>query len=265
MATVSLRIRSLLPWLVALGLSMALPSLARADCLPVAGTDPQVIPAAWPEPGRLRISFLGHATFLIETPGGASAVTDYNGTIQPPYAPDIATMNNAHRTHYTDRPDPAIREVLRGWSEGAEPTVHDVQVEDLRVRNVPTNIRDAGGTRTSGNSIFVFEAAGLCVAHLGHLHHTLTEMHLAELGMIDVVLAPVDGSYTIGLDGLLEVIRQINPAVVVPMHYFGTATLGRFLEAAAASGWQVDTRSDPTIELSRVSLPYRVVLVLPGY
>jgi hypothetical protein len=54
----------------------------------------------------LTITFLGHASFLIETPGHVTAVTDYNGVNIPADPPDIATMNHAHSTHNTDHPDP---------------------------------------------------------------------------------------------------------------------------------------------------------------
>ena len=80
----------------------------------------------------------------------------------------------------------------------------------MRIRNVPTNVREFGGTRYNGNSIFVFEAADLCIAHLGHLHHTLTGAHLAELGAIDVVMVPVDGTYTLNQEEMIEVLRQIG-------------------------------------------------------
>ena len=63
------------------------------------------------------------------------------------------------------------------------------------MRNVPTNIRDyAGGTERHGNSIFIFEMANLCIAHLGHLHHTLNQQQLNEIGRVDIVLVPVDGT-----------------------------------------------------------------------
>ena len=56
------------------------------------------------------------------------------------------------------------------------------------MRNVPTNIRTLdGGTERHGNSIFIFEVANLCIAHLGHLHHTLTQQQLNEIGRVDVV------------------------------------------------------------------------------
>ena len=57
----------------------------------------------------------GHATFLIESPQLVRIATDYNDYVRPPVLPDIATMNHAHDTHYTDNPDPAIKYVLRGW------------------------------------------------------------------------------------------------------------------------------------------------------
>ena len=63
------------------------------------------------------------------------------------------------------------------------------------MRNVPTNIRNwiDGGTERHGNSIFIFEMAKLCIGHLGHLHHTLNQQQLDEIGRLDVVFAPVDG------------------------------------------------------------------------
>ena len=75
---------------------------------------------------QVRVTYIGHSSFLIETPGGASAVTDYNGIHVPATAPDIVTMNNSHDSHYTDNPNPEIRFTLRGWSEkiggGLRPT-----------------------------------------------------------------------------------------------------------------------------------------------
>ena len=82
-----------------------------------------------------------------------------------------------------------------------------------------------GGTRYNGNSIFVFDVADLCIAHLGHLHHTLTEAHLADLGTIDVVMVPVDGGYTLNQDDMIAVLQQIKPKIAVPMHVFTQSTL----------------------------------------
>jgi L-ascorbate metabolism protein UlaG (beta-lactamase superfamily) len=246
--------------------SAAVGSAALAQCYPIAQAPAQLQPAAWRaaalEPGTVRLSFLGHSSFLIETPEGASAITDYNG-LRGAQLPDMVTMNNAHSSHYTDFPDPKIAHVLRGWGTDGGVALHDVTYLDLHVRNVPTNVREFGGARMNGNSIFVFEIADLCIAHLGHLHHTLTDVHLGELGQIDVLLVPADGSYTMAQELMVEVIEQIRPAVVIPMHYFSSFTLSRFLDLMRER-YEVVIKEEPTITLTRATLPYRQVLVLPG-
>ena len=247
-------------------------SAPRADtCLGPVARAPDGTPIARANltSGELRLTYIGHSTFTIETPGGVVAATDYNDYVRPVALPQVATMNHAHSTHFTPRPDPAIRHVLRGWSfEGQRPN-YDIREGDLRVRNVPTNIRagwgDGGGTELYGNSIFIFEAAGLCIAHLGHLHHTLTPEHLKAIGQMDVVLAPVDGSWTMDLDGMVEVIRQLNPKLVVPMHFIGQATLQRFLDRMAASH-RIERPGTASTVLSFAKLPKDpAIMVLQGY
>ena len=244
-------------------LAVAASTGAAAKCLPMAGSPSGFILASLPAEGSVRLTYLGHSSFLIETPAGVSAVTDYNGVNRPPSPPNIVTMNNAHSTHFTDFVRPEIDEVLRGWDPAGGMAAHDLIVEDLRVWNVPTNVRQGTGTRYNGNSIFVFEAGGLCIAHLGHLHHVLTDVHLAELGEIDVLLVPVDGGMTMAQEYMLDVIGQIDPDVVVPMHYFTLGSLDRFLRLIE-NRYDPILLEEPSVILSRLTLPYRKVLVLPG-
>ncbi len=236
----------------------------------VAGARPPAIPAAFRlaalEPDQVRLTYVGHATFLIESPQLVRIATDYNDYVRPPVVPDIATMNHAHSTHFTDSPDPAIKYVLRGWGETPDkPRIWDVTYRDVRVRNVPTNIRNwSGGTEYYGNSIFVFEIANLCIAHLGHLHHTLTQQQLDDLGRIDVVMAPVDGGYTLDLDGMMEVLTALKAQVIIPMHFFSQYTLARFLDRAREK-WPVEHSEVPSAVFSKATLPGNPeVLVLPG-
>ncbi len=246
-------------------------SAANAACgVSAERSAPRVIRAAYaPDaetmPG-VAITFLGHASFEIETPGHVSAVTDYNGYNIPVDPPDIATMNHAHSTHYTLNPDPRIAHVLHGWRDDGEPAQIDLTVGDLHVRNLPTNIWDwaGGGTEQYGNSIFVFESAGLCVGHLGHLHHLLTPDDLATLGQLDVVMAPVDGMWTLGLDDMMQVIESLHAPVVIPMHYYDRSYLRRFL---ARVGGLYPVRENPTatVRISRASLPSSTeILMVPG-
>ena len=236
----------------------------------VAADRPPVVPAAFQvaalADGEVRLTYVGHSTFLIESPRRVRIATDYNDYVRPPVLPDIVTMNHAHSTHYTDRPDPAIKYVLRGWAADEKPAEHDVTYQDVRVRNVPTNIRDwGGGTQRHGNSIFIFEVAQLCIAHLGHLHHTLTQQQLNDIGRVDVVLAPVDGSYTLDLEGMIEVLHALKAPLTIPMHYFGVYTLNRFLDRMKQE-WDVEMGETPSLVLSKANLPTKPkVLVLPGH
>ncbi len=249
----------------------AKPEMAQSCPGLVAARPPAVIiPAAFRlaalKADEVRISYIGHSTFLLESPQLVRIATDYNDYVRPPVPPDIVTMNHAHNTHYTDNPDPAIKHVLRGWAGDEKPARIDMTYKDVRVRNVPTNIRSwGGGTERHGNSIFVFEMANLCIAHLGHLHHTLTQQQLNEIGRVDVVMVPVDGSYTLDLDGMVEVLKALKASLMIPMHYFSGFTLNRFLDRVRQE-WEVEVAEIPSLVLSKTSLPAKPkVLVLPGY
>jgi L-ascorbate metabolism protein UlaG (beta-lactamase superfamily) len=181
---------------------------------------------------EVRITYVGHSTFVIETPEGVKAATDYSG-FAGSVMPDLVTMNHAHSTHYTDFPDPAIKHVLRGWSDvPGEPAKHDVTERDMRVRNVPTDIRRGGGREVNGNSIFVFEVAGLCIGHLGHLHHELDPSHIAGIGRLDVVMVAVDGGMTLPVENVMNVLKGLNVSVILPMHARFSGSLERFVAVA---------------------------------
>jgi L-ascorbate metabolism protein UlaG (beta-lactamase superfamily) len=236
----------------------------------VASDHPRAIPAGFDlaalADGRVRITYSGHSTFLLESPKLVRIATDYNDYVRPPVLPDIVTMNHAHSTHYTDRPDPDIKYVLRGWRDDGRPAGHDVSFGDVRVRSVSTNIRNwNGGTEFNGNSIFIFEMGNLCIAHLGHLHHTLTQQQLDEMGRIDVLLVPVDGSFTMDMEGMVEVVQSIKAPLMVPMHFFSTFTLRRFLELVSRH-YDIDYAEVPSFVVSKETLPTKPkFLVLPGH
>ena len=265
---------SALPLLMLLiGVGLAPRALAAVDrCIAISDNQfaPRVMRAQLRsgdlKSGEVRIAYVGHSTFLIESTRGVRVATDYNDYVRSPVVPEIATMNRAHTTHFSYNPDPAIRHVLRGWNPAGGVAQHDVTLDDVRVRNIPTNIRDwQGGTQEFGNSIFIFEMDGLCIAHLGHLHHTLTDQQLAQIGQMDIVLVPVDGSYTLDLPGMLEVLKALKAPLMLPMHYFSSFTLQRFLDVVK-DDFEIKTQAVPVITVSRSTLPQKPqVLVLPGY
>lgn len=247
----------------------ATPALA-SDCLqvahqwPGAPEGPRIVPASLDlAEGEVSIDFVGHASFRIETPEGVTAVTDFAGWWGDGDTPEIVTMNKAHSSHWTPFPDPSIANVLRGWNPEGGEAVHWLELGDMLVRNVPTDIRTWDGTvETFGNSIFIFEVGGLCIGHLGHLHHKPTDLHYGMIGRLDVVMAPVDGGYTMNLPAMIEVLKRLRARVVLPMHWFGESNLQRFL-AGMADEFEVRPMDAGALTVSLDSLPTRpTVMVL---
>ena len=96
-----------------------------------------------------------------------------------------------------------------------------------------------------GNSIFIFEVAGLCIGHLGHLHHKLDDSHFAAIGRIDILMVPIDGTYTMSLDGVSDITRRLRASVVLPMHRFMTP-LDDFMQKIGQQ-FEIDRRGERTL------------------
>ena len=123
-----------------------------------------------PPENSVRIIYLDHAMFFIQTEGGLGAVTDYAGYFGGTgFVPDVVTMNHAHTTHWTMHPDPGIKHVLKGWGDTPDGVEHHLDLGEMLIRNVSTDIRSrfGGSEEQNGNSIFIFEAAGLCIRPFG--------------------------------------------------------------------------------------------------
>ena len=262
-----------LGWMVLAGAALA--QQARppvSQCQAIAGRLPNVTfasfsPTALVVPVQskqeeVQIRFLGHSTFLITSPAGVTIATDYNGWYTPSPPPMVVTMNRAHSTHFTLAPDPAIEHVLHGWSDvPGEKAEHRVLVGDAYIRNVATDIRNFDGFEENGNSIFIFEIAGLCIGHLGHLHFELTDSHYAEIGRLDVLMVPVDGGLTMGADSMSRVVRRLRSALILPMHRTGPP-LDRFLTMFDGK-FDVRYASDDVITVSMRNLPKKPTILVP--
>ncbi len=215
----------------------------------------------------VRLQYIAHASFLIQTDDGLSAVTDFTGFVgNVDFIPDVVTMNHAHSTHWTANPDPAIPHVLRGWGDFGEGADHHLDLGGLLVRNVSTDIRSYGGREPKGNSIFVFETAGLCIGHLGHLHHEPSDEQYAALGRMDVVMAPVDGGFTMPLENMMNVLRRLKARIVIPMHWFADGSLGRFL-AGMEDEFRIVDAGESTLTVSLRNLPNdpTIMVLRPSY
>jgi L-ascorbate metabolism protein UlaG (beta-lactamase superfamily) len=245
----------------------------RSECLAMATAPPRTVPvsfrAATAKTDEVTITYAGHSTYYIDTPGGVRIATDFSGAYTTGRLPDVVTMNHAHSTHYSLFPDARIPHVLHGWGDDGQPAQIAEGVGDVFIRNVTTDIRRYFGDDSSdemikdGNSIFIFEVAGLCIGHLGHLHHKLDESHFAAIGRLDIVMVPIDGSYTMSLDGISDITRRLRASVVLPMHRFMTP-LDEFMRRIGQQ-FEIDRRTERSLKISRESLPGTpTVIILDG-
>lgn len=253
--------------------SAPLSDTPRSECLAMANAPPRATPVglrrAEARTDEVAITYGGHSTYYIDTPGGVRIATDWNGAYRMGRLPDVVTMNRAHSTHYTLFPDPAIAHVLYGWGEDGQPAKISEKIGDVFIRNVTTDIRrffgDSSGENMikDGNSIFIFEVAGLCIGHLGHLHVRLDDSHFAAIGRLDILMVPIDGTYTMSLEGISEITRRLRAAVVLPMHRFETP-LEDFMQRIGKD-FAIDQRSERTLRISRETLPATpTVIILDG-
>jgi len=166
------------------------------------------------------LEWLGHSSFLLTSPGGLRLLTDPNTWHPIPTAPDVVTVSNLHITHSGVSQVPGTPQVLwgltpeRGWNNIV------LTRDDVTLFNVPSYASRTDPENTPiQNSIFVFRTGGLCVVHLGNLRHPLTPPQLQRLGKPDVLLIPGDGQWTLLPQDILTVVAQLQPLLVLPMHF----------------------------------------------
>lgn len=250
-----------------LGAQTAAAANMQSHCIALSQTVPGVRYVALGDKADLasdevRLHYTGHSTFLLETATGLSVATDFTGYVGPNIVPDVVTMNRAHESHYTDFPDPAIKHVLKGWGTADAPADHRLDLEEMLIRNVTTDIRSRfGGVETNQNSIFIFEVAGLCIGHLGHLHHEPSDAQYALMGRMDVVMAPVDGGLTLDSVTMARVLKRLRASAVLPMHWFGDGTLGAFL-AGLRDDFAIEYADDTSYTVSLRTLPRRPTIIV---
>jgi len=170
------------------------------------------------------VTWLGHSCFRIRGTQ-ATVITD-------PYSPDIGyslgepaarivTVSHRHPGH----------SYLQGVGGDPKPVTGpgEYEISGILIIGI-TTFHDSDGGRTKGkNTIYLMDVDEVSVCHLGDLGHVLTTEQVEEIEDVDVLLLPVGGVSTLNASMAAEVVRQLDPKVVVPMHY-KTEALNRELE-----------------------------------
>lgn len=160
------------------------------------------------------IKRLAHSCFLIESEGGTKILTDpcdpETGYDIAPVEADCVTVSHAHHDHnYT-----AAAKGAKVMSAPGEYTVGDFKITGL-----PSWHDEEQGAKRGSNIIFILEADGLSLAHMGDIGHMPSEDTIKAMGHIDILLIPVGGVYTVDYKQALDIAYKIAPKVVIPMHY----------------------------------------------
>lgn len=138
------------------------------------------------------------------------------GLIMPKVQADIIIISHSHHDHN-------YVEAIAGTEGHPEPFIitgpGEYEVSQVFILGMPTFHDSVKGEKRGKNTIYLILADGLRICHLGDLGHLLTDKQLEELGDIDVLFIPVGGKYTLGPQKATEVINQVEPKIVIPMHY----------------------------------------------
>lgn len=210
---------------------------------------------------EVKIQYLGHASFLVEV--------DELRILMDPFSPqvgygtleleaDLVTVSHEHTDHNYVAAAPEAK-VLRGLtSDGLGWEDISYSRGDISITSIPTYHDDASGKLRGRNSIFIFDFGDIRLVHLGDLGHLLNEGDVEKLSSVDILLVPVGGHYTIDAMEAKQVVEQLAPAVVVPIHYQTKVTrnlpiseLDAFLEGEEA----VLEKGEKPVSLTRDNLP----------
>jgi len=223
-----------------------------------AATAPAVTPGG--DIGAAQLRWFGQSMFLLTSPGATRVLLDPFGDIgyalPPPVDATATTITHEHPDHNNDSLAISGSRIMRGLTPDGYLDI-DEAIGDVRIRTVRTFHDDTQGTQRGRNAVFVFETAGLRIAHFGDLGHQLDDAQVSALGgPVDVAMVPVGGVFTIDADGATALVQQLQPKLVFPMHYktdrtsTPLATVDAFLQ-----GKTVRRAGSTTLRLDKAALP----------
>lgn len=165
------------------------------------------------------INYLGHSCFKLKGKT-ASLITDpydaYVGFSLPAQKAEVVTVSHNHKDHS------AVSRVT-GTEQRSEPFViagpGEYEVQGISVFGIETEHDKDGGVQRGKNTVYNIVVDGIRICHLGDLGHLLTQEQANAIGMVDVLLLPVGGVFTIGPEEAMKVARFLDPSYVIPMHY----------------------------------------------
>jgi L-ascorbate metabolism protein UlaG (beta-lactamase superfamily) len=208
----------------------------------------------------MQLTYYGHAMFLLESGGSAILIDPYDAKVGYPI-PDVTatavTVSHEHGDHSNVAAVKGHPKVIRGLKDAGKDWADvNERVGPFTISGVATYHDTSAGKDRGKNTIFVYEAEGLRIAHAGDLGHPLTAEQVSALGQLDVLMLPVGGHFTCGPKEAEQVVNQLRPRVVIPMHYKTEANRDWPIGLCDAFTEGKRPKEQPqTIELSAATLP----------
>ena len=212
------------------------------------------------------IRWHGHACFEIVSSSGKVLVIDpHDGTSigikRPSVQADIVLISHDHFDHN------AFHVVAKPGAEVIKMFVGERTINGIHILGVKTFHDKVGGRRRGENVVYRIAVDNIVIIHLGDLGHELDEATANRLKPVDVLLIPVGGTFTIGPEEAWNVIKALEPNVVIPMHYWipglnlPLRTVDEFISKASGN-WRVEKLSSNEITISKETMPRNIVYVL---
>jgi L-ascorbate metabolism protein UlaG (beta-lactamase superfamily) len=210
----------------------------------------------------MEITWLGHSCYLIK--GKEKTIIadpchpDLGYNLNEPEA-DIVTMSHFHRGHSY------IEGVANDPRQIRSPG--EYEIGGTFITGIASFHDDKKGEIRGKNTIYVIEMDGVTLCHLGDLGHHLDSRLIEELGDVGILFLPVGEVSTIPIDTAVEIVRQLEPPIIIPMHYKTEAFTGnlspldKFLDAMRIK--ELETR--PKLSITSSSLPGSTQTVVLSY
>ncbi|HKV45866.1 MAG TPA: MBL fold metallo-hydrolase [bacterium] len=207
----------------------------------------------------MKITYLGHATFLLESGPTAILIDPFNekvGYSVPQVAPSVVLVSHEPGDHNHLAMAQGHPKVIRGLADGKWRTVRET-VDGVAISSVPTFHDASQGKERGRNTVFVLDAEGLRVVHLGDLGHPLDAPIAKAIGRPDVLMVPVGGHCTIDAAQAREVVAQLRPAIAIPIHYKTEVNPGMPITGIEGflAGIQASRQAGHTVTVERGTVP----------
>lgn len=160
------------------------------------------------------ITYIGHSCFKIKGKEMTVVIDPYDPKIgykMPKLECDLLLTSHDHHDHNNISAVSGYKLLINSPGE--------YEVNGVFVYAIPSFHDDKEGSDRGQNLIFLIEVDGISILHLGDLGHDLSKETLEKISDVDVMMIPVGGKYTIDAEEAAEVISEIEPSYVLPMHY----------------------------------------------